>query len=187
MYHSNILYGSKTLSSFEVARGYTPPLVGLPQAKLSADLITVHNEQVARRALRLLDKSRSLQVLHPEELLRDDPVYYFKRGPKFGSWETAYARKPQPHFAVLSRRQDHIGKPIRAAHKDVRPAPSSSLLAELDVIDSVFPQPYSVIDEDFEEGMFPLTSAPTPLFEELQDTHDFGSNLQPTGKDVPHV
>ena len=129
VYLSNILYGSKTLSSFEMACGYTPSVVGLPQAKLSAEIITEHNEQVARRALRLLDKSRSPQVLHPEELLRDDPVYYFKRGPKFGSWETAYVRKPQPHFVVLSRRQDHIGKPIGAAYEDVRQAPSSSLLA----------------------------------------------------------
>ena len=142
---------------------------------------------MARRALRLLDKWRSPQVLHPEELLRDDPVYYIKRGRKFGSWETAYVRKPQPHFVVLSRRQEHIGKPVRAAYDDVQQAQSSSLLAELDGMDFVLPQSYSVIDEDFEEGMFPPPSAPPLLFEELEDAQEVGKNLQQTGQNVPHV
>ena len=96
-------------------------------------------------------------------------------------------RKPQPHFVVLSSRKDHIGKPIRAAYEDVRQAPSSSLLTELDGMDFVFPRSNSVIDEDFEEGIFPPTSAPPLLFEELEDTHDVGRNLPPTGLDVPHV
>ena len=72
------------------------------------------------------------------------------------------------HLIVLSRRQDHVGKPIRAAYEDVRKAPSAPLLAELDGIDFIFPRSYSVIDEDFEEGMFPPTSAPPPLFSELE-------------------
>ena len=44
VYLSNIFYSSKTLRSFEMAPGYTPSLVGLPQAKQSAEIITAHNE-----------------------------------------------------------------------------------------------------------------------------------------------
>ena len=34
-YLSNVLYGGRTLSSFEMARGYTPSIAGLPQSKIT--------------------------------------------------------------------------------------------------------------------------------------------------------
>ena len=79
VYLSKTFYGNKTLSSIEMTQCHTLLIVSLPQSKLSADLITAYNEQVARRALSLLDKSRSPQVLQTERLSSDDPVYYFKR------------------------------------------------------------------------------------------------------------
>ena len=40
VYLSNILYGSRSMSSFELAGGYTPALVSLPQAKVPSQLFS---------------------------------------------------------------------------------------------------------------------------------------------------
>ena len=45
------MYGSKTLSSFEIAEAYTPALAGLPKQSVTEDLRNVHLGQEARRAL----------------------------------------------------------------------------------------------------------------------------------------
>lgn len=56
---SNMLYGSKLLSSFELARGSTPTLRGLSQSKVSNNLQEAFEEQKARRALEALEKGRA--------------------------------------------------------------------------------------------------------------------------------
>ena len=167
VYLSNILYGSQSMSSFELARGYTPALVSLPQAKVPSKLLLAYNEQIARRALSLFQKSRVPVTLTAEDLTKNDAVYFFKRSAKFGLWESAYIRDCHPHFAVLSRKQDHAGKPIRAAYEDIRKAPSSPLLQELDRIDFIFPRSYSVVDEDYEDSEIPITADLPELYPEL--------------------
>jgi len=147
----NILYGSKKLSSFELVRGYTPQLVRLPQTQVSAELMVAHEEQVARRALRLVNKGRQPHVVKAEDLSRDEKVYYFKRGPKFGTWELGFVRAIEPHFVSLSSKEEHQGKHIRAAFEDIRRVPKSSLLRELDEMDLIFLRYYSVVHEENDE------------------------------------
>jgi len=185
-YLSNILYGSKMLSSFELVRGYTPQLAGLPQCQVSTDLMAAHEEQVARRALRLVDKGRQPHAVKPEDLARNDKVYYFKRGPKFGTWELGFVRAVEPHFVSLSSKQEHQGKPIRAAFEDIRRVPESSLLRELDEMDFIFPRSYSVVDEDNDdvvrEEEVPL---PPPLSVPLRSDHQAPSPEPRLVPDIP--
>ena len=148
VYLSNILYGIKTLSSFEMTRGYTPALVGLPQIKLSAELITAHTEQVARRALRLLENTNQPHVLKPEHIVRGELVYFFKRGPKSGCGKERRCALQRRIMSSFQKKQDHSGNPIRAAYEDLRQSPFSPFLTELDKIDFIFPRSYSVVDED---------------------------------------
>jgi hypothetical protein len=42
----NVLYGRRTLSSFEQARGYQPSIAGLPVGFVTPDLEKAHLEQV---------------------------------------------------------------------------------------------------------------------------------------------
>lgn len=140
------------MNSFELARGYTPALVSLPQAKVPSQLLIFHNEQMARRALSLFQKLRVLNILTTEDLSKKDIVHFFKRSAKFGEWEVVYVRDCHPHFAVLSRRQDHAGKPIRAAYEDICKAATSPLLQELDRIEFIFVRSYSAVHEDYEES-----------------------------------
>ena len=130
-----------------MARGYTPSLAGLPQIKLSEDIIEAYEEQAARRAVVLLEKSRNSHTKQPEKLSRYDMVYVFKRGPKFGTWEIAYVRDVEDHAVVLSSSKAHKGKPVRAAYEDLRLVPSAPLLQDLDKLEFVFPRSYSIIDE----------------------------------------
>ncbi len=46
----NALPGHATLSSFELARGYAPSFVGLPQTETSKELLKAHYEQQSKRA-----------------------------------------------------------------------------------------------------------------------------------------
>lgn len=71
-----------------------------------------------------------------------------------------------------------MGKLIGAACEDLPRAPSSSLLADLNKMAFFFRPSYSVIDEDFEEGMFSPTLGPAPLFPEMEDVPEASDLLQ---------
>jgi len=70
----NVLYGSKKLSSFEMAKGYTPAICGLSQSQFSSELLKAHQEQVARRALHEFLHSRHTSTVSPDLLPPKTPV-----------------------------------------------------------------------------------------------------------------
>jgi len=60
----NLFAGSRTASSFELARGYTPNITGLGQSPVSDDMVQAHREKVAQRSLHsLLSSQRKSQIL----------------------------------------------------------------------------------------------------------------------------
>ena len=122
---------------------------------------------MARRSLSLFQKSRVPATLAATDLKKNELVYFFKRSAKFGLWESPYIRDCHLHFAVLSPNQYHIGKPIRAAYEDIRKAPTSPLLQELDRIEFTFPRSYSVVDEDYEDSEIPVTADIPEIYPEL--------------------
>ena len=67
-YLSNVLYGNKKLSSFEMVRGYTPFIARITQSKLSEEIIASHKEKISRRALILFKRSTTPHVLEPKDL-----------------------------------------------------------------------------------------------------------------------
>lgn len=187
-YLSNILYGSKTLSSYELVRGYTPSICGLPQCPVKEELGVAHKEQQARRALKLLEKGRAPRTVASSALKRDDKVYYFKRGVKFGTWELGFVRGVDEHLVTISSSANHRGKPIRAAVEDIRKVPTSSLLREVDEIDFIFPRSYAVVDEE-ELDAERFDSYPmAPIFPELEGI-DRPPDSQPeaTGLETPKI
>lgn len=169
-YLSNILLGGKLLSSFELARGFTPQIAGLPKTKLSEEIIESHREQVARRALHILRKSHPPAVTGAKDFEKGERVYFFRRGPKFGTWHTAFVRETNEQFLLLSSSPDHRGKPIRCAYEDVRSVPKSTLLQALDEYEFLFPRSEALVP-GLEELVEPLDlPEPPPLFENPADT-----------------
>ena len=144
-YMSNILYGSRTLSSFEMVRGYTPSIAGLPQSTVTDEMNTAHQEQSARRALLSVESARSPRTLKKDQLQRGTAVYFFRRVPK-PTWVKAWVRSAQDHLVLVSTRQDHSGKPVRAAYEDLRLQPETPLLKELDECDPLYPNSMEFVD-----------------------------------------
>lgn len=85
------------MSSFERVRGYTPEIAGLPQLELINEIVCAHQEQVASRGLRVLERSSTSNVDSAESSSHDEKVYYFKQGPKFGKWHEAYVHGTGKH------------------------------------------------------------------------------------------
>ena len=129
-YLSNILYGGREMSSFEMVRGYGPSIAGLPQSPVTDEMIRAHQEQSARRALISVDSARQPHTLRKDQLVRDTAFYYFRRVPK-PKWIQGWVWNAQDHVVLVSTREDHAGKPVRAAYEDVRLTPESPFLQEL--------------------------------------------------------
>ena len=143
---SNLLYGSRIAISFELVRGYIPSIVGLPQSKISDELLQAHQEQCARRALVQVENVRTPKVLSTEELKRDTPVYYLRRVPK-PVWVPAIVRSVEEHIVLLSTSTSHSVKPVLAAFEDIRLRPKSNILQEIDEYDPIFPVSSDIIKD----------------------------------------
>ena len=86
------------------------------------------------------------QILSKNDLQRHTPVYYFQKGIR-PSWEHGYIRKAEDHIVLISSRRDHGGKPINAAYEDIILVPSSPLLQDIVISDSLFPSSHSLIED----------------------------------------
>jgi hypothetical protein len=133
---SNILLGGKRLSSFELARGYFPSLLGLPCRGVSEVMFDLHQDASMRRAVHLFLQSASRSTLTQASLPRGTPVYYFvKAGAGHGSWKQGFVQscvEGEPLACV----QDHLGRGATRliALQDLRLVPKSALAAELESI-----------------------------------------------------
>ncbi len=59
----NTLRGNAKLSSFELARGYSPSLAGLPQTNTSKEMLAAYYEQQSKRALTRMLRSHAPRVI----------------------------------------------------------------------------------------------------------------------------
>lgn len=114
-YLINILYGGKLLSSFEMCLGYMPSIIGLLKTKLSAELVKFHQAQLDMRAIAILRNSCNQQTFSLFDFKKDEEFLYFKRGPKFGTWEKVLVRVGTDQFIALSSSPTDLGKHARAS------------------------------------------------------------------------
>lgn len=129
---SNMFSGSRLLSSFELVRGYSPAVLGLPKTVVSQKLINAHKEQVATRALQRLLHSRSHDSPTPDMFQPGADVWVFYNTSKQNEkteWIKAKVVKAERHH--LTARRSQRGPPMRVAYEDVRLAPRSTLAQEL--------------------------------------------------------
>lgn len=137
---SNVFSGSKLLSSFELARGYSPSVLGIQPRMVSADLFQSAREQAATRAIQKLLKGRAPSTVPPSALPPGRSVLYFYRSSK--------ASEPvglRPGKVISSEaHRVHIfnqsGAKCFVAYEDIRIRPDSPLVRQLmeDTLDQVF-------------------------------------------------
>ena len=65
---SNMFSGPKTLSSFQLSKGYSPSILGMPSTKITNELLEAHKEQTAVRALQILLDTRNPRTVPQEHL-----------------------------------------------------------------------------------------------------------------------
>ena len=129
---SNMFSGSKILSSFQLAKGYTPSIIGIPQSHVTTELLQAHKEQAATRALQKLLHAKNPSVLQSDILKPGDPIWvYYETSSKAKKkeWVKASVVQAERH-RVLARRSEK-GPPMRVAYEDVRIAPNSKLTQDL--------------------------------------------------------
>jgi hypothetical protein len=131
----NVLYGSRSLSSFEQARGYQPSIAGLPVGFVTPDLHKAHLEQVARRTLSLLLKSKNSHILSQSVLLPGTAIYFHTKIGKYTGWTPGFVSQAVPEYVGVRRQPGTRGAILKIAYEDIRLAPHSSLLQELDALE----------------------------------------------------
>ena len=131
----NALYGCKSLSSFELARRYSPSSCGAPQAPVSVKMFEAHQEQAARRAIHKLLASPSNKPVSQDLLPPKTPVYFYVRGTNKGKWELGFFKRALGHLVQLCRNSSLRGHALQVAYEDIRLAPRSSLLYALDQLE----------------------------------------------------
>jgi len=124
-YTSNILYGNKELSAFEMVRGYTPSVEGSGQAFLPESVIDAHKAMEARRLIARMLKSKP--NWKPDmEIKAGDLVLALIPGGKRprGQWkEFEVAEVKDEHSVVVGK-----GRNARViAMEDIRKLPDNEL------------------------------------------------------------
>jgi hypothetical protein len=116
----NVLYGSRTLSSFEQARRYQPSVAGLPVGFVTPDLQIAHLEQVARRTLSLLLKSKNSNLLDQSVLLRGTAICFYTKIGKKTSWAPGFVSEALPENVGVRRQPGSRGAILKIAYEDIR-------------------------------------------------------------------
>jgi len=150
---SNDLYGNDTMSSTELAKGYSRPIrTGDKPVLVPEEIRTAHEVLIAKRKLNLILRSKSTSDIDvsPGDLVE---VYLKKQHEKRGKWSSA---KPVLSFDRSSRTvtvPGSNGRKIKAAIEDTRFAPKENQLASaiqesIDEIDLYIQEALSDIEAD---------------------------------------
>lgn len=129
---SNVFSGNRTLSSFELVRGYSPSILGLSTTAVTSELLQAHKEQIATRTMQKLINSRAPDVIRKEMCSEGDPVWIYYQSTKQKEnteWLRGTVVKAEEHYIMV--RKSARGAPMRIAYADVRIAPHSELTCEL--------------------------------------------------------
>lgn len=128
----NLFSGSRLLSSFELVRGYSPSVLGLPKTEVSDQLFQVHTEQTSTRALQRLVKSRAHETPPLHIFKPGSPVWiYYNSSQQNEKSECVLAKVVQAEQHFLLARKSTRSPPMRVAYEDVRIAPQGRLTQEL--------------------------------------------------------
>ncbi len=131
----NALRGNAKLSSFELARGYSPSLAGLPQTQTSKETLAAYYEQQSKRALTRMLRSNAPRVIKADLLPPRTPVYYFVKEAKQGKWKKGFVDEAREHIVIVTTNSHRRGHKLRIAYEDIRLVPSSELLYELEQLE----------------------------------------------------
>lgn len=171
----NIMFGSKQLSSFELAHGYTPNICDLPKATISTDLINAHLEQVSRRAVHKFIRSKQTSPLNKELLPPRTPVYYYKREIKGGRWILSKVVTCEDHIVHVEPMSKDKARTVQVAFEDIRLVPDSDILKELDQMELGFTTELQEMIENFEPSYPEQNPEDVAMSDTMEDVVEQGA------------
>lgn len=124
---SNAFAGSRTLSAFQLARGYCPTIVGNPSYKICDEMVEAHKQQMAARALNRLLRSRNHGGIDPSSIKPGDEILYFYESSiqsEKKEWKSGTVIHVLPHYVEISGKSN--GRSVRIAYDDIRLKPKSA-------------------------------------------------------------
>ena len=102
-FFSDMFSGTKILSSFQLARGYSPSILRIPTTRVTKELLDRHKAAMATRALQKAIRSRSVNAPEPRFFSPGDEIWaYYKtsnRGEK-ADWIRATVVRAEPHYIL---------------------------------------------------------------------------------------
>lgn len=140
----NLFHGNSVMSAFQLARGYSPSIAGIPSYKVLPTLVDAQIRVNAARAVQRALRSKSSRVV---QCAADPPgthVWVF-----YKSWKQNEPVKWVPAAVVETKkcRRSKRGTPMSVAYEDIRIAPEGDLAQEL--VASTLEEFMSRTDGDF--------------------------------------
>ena len=127
---SNIMYGNRYASAFELARGYTPSVTGTRLIKVPQDVLEAHKTIIAQRALAHILKTKAVMPIAPKLLTPGTRIYgYVKLQKGHGEWRP-YSVIRCDGFKVEVRAAKRGPKTLLAL-EDVRLVPQDTIAQAL--------------------------------------------------------
>ncbi len=127
---SNLFSGSKLLSSFQLARGYSPSILGIPTSTIPQDLLEAYKSQTATRALHKLLHTRAPNTVPTNMLPVNRLIWVYHKSTKHNEpnqWEKARVISCHPHFLIAKGITATHGPPMKVAYEDIRLVPQGQL------------------------------------------------------------
>lgn len=129
--------GSCILSSFQLARGYQPSVLGIPPSVVPKELLNAHIEQKATRALQRAMLSNAARSVPQYAYRKGDSVwvwYQSSKGNEKDEWVPGVIQQTHDHYLEVTRLKDGKlikGSIMRPAYEETRLAPAKTLTREL--------------------------------------------------------
>lgn len=129
---TNLFKGSSVLSSFQLARGYSPSIAGIPSTIVPKKLLDAHIEMMAARAIHKVLKARASNSLPRHALHKGMRIWVFYDTSKQNErkrWIEARVISADDHLVKCRRFKK--GPPLNVAYKHIRIASKTEFDKEL--------------------------------------------------------
>lgn len=81
----NMFYGSKTLFSFPLTKGYSPSILGMPCTQISIELLEAHKEQNCSPRTTEASKGTDPRTVPPKHLLPETTIWIYYHMMKYST------------------------------------------------------------------------------------------------------
>lgn len=128
----NIFAGSHMQSSFELAIGFSPSVLGIPGRLVTEQIIVAHRDQKVTRALQGHMRSGPIRDAPPSNIIVGEPILYYYKSSKNNEkdeWKSGQIVNIERYYAIIQ--SDKTGRKSKVEYEDIRIKPKMDLRREI--------------------------------------------------------